>query len=129
MSTTVGHSTESLNPSCSLTVQLVIGSLVLPDQCVCAPVSCCSAPHAGEIQEFNDGLEIGRQVIVEFYEFCWVYEALTNITRLIQQLDMRLVNYIPRYSGEWKYFLQRRQLTINTAVGCSFFLPLRTFSS
>ena len=40
------------------------------------------------------------QVIVEFYEFCWVHEALTNIIRLIQQLDMRLVNYISRYSGE-----------------------------
>src|SRR5215475_6046222 len=100
MSTTAGHSTESLNPSCSLTVQLVIGSLVLPDQCVCAPVSCGSAPHAGEIQESNNGVEIVRQIIVEFYEFCWVREALTNIIRLIQQLDMRLINYIPCYSGE-----------------------------
>src|SRR5499426_1784767 len=100
MSTTAGHSTESLNPSCSLTVQLVIGSLVLPDQCVCAPVSCCSAPHAGEIQEFNNGVEIAWQIIVEFYEFCWVHEASTNIIRLIQQLDVRLVNYVTCYSGE-----------------------------
>ena len=60
----------------------------------------CSAPHTGEIQEFNDGFEIAWQVMVEFYEFCWVHEALTNIIRLIQQLDMRLVNYISRYSGE-----------------------------
>jgi hypothetical protein len=53
-----------------------------------------SAPHSSEIQEFNDGLEIDRQVIVEFYEFCWVHESLTNIVRLIQQLDVRLVNFI-----------------------------------
>ena len=30
---------------------------------------------------------------MEFYEFCWVHEALTNIIRLIQQLDVRLVNF------------------------------------
>ena|SRR5262245_14574841 len=89
-----------VKPSCSLTVQLAIGSLVLRDQRVCAPVLCCSAPHIGEVQKFNDGLEIGRQVIVEFYEFCWVHEASTNIIRLIQQLDVRLVNYVTCYSGE-----------------------------
>src|SRR5215813_11225898 len=33
----------------------------------------CSAPHTGEIQEFNDGFEIAWQVIVEFYEFCRVH--------------------------------------------------------
>src|SRR5262249_47547378 len=82
MSTTAGHSTES---SCSLTVQLVIGSLVLPDQCVCAPVSCCSAPHAGEIQEFNNGVEIASQIIVEFCDFCWVHEGLTILSRVIQR--------------------------------------------
>src|SRR5262249_1805987 len=89
----------------------------------------CSAPHTGEIQEFNNGFEIAWEVIVEFYEFCWVHKALTNIIRLIQQLDMRLVNYISRYSGECKCSLQCRQLSINAAVGCSFFLLLRTFSS
>jgi hypothetical protein len=51
---------------------------------------CCSAPHSGEIKKLNDGLEIVWQVIVEFYEFCWVHESLTNIIRLIQQLDVRL---------------------------------------
>ena len=61
---------------------------------------CCSAPHSGEVKKLNDGLEIAWQVIVEFYEFCWVHESLTNIIRLIQQLDVRLVNYISCYSGE-----------------------------
>jgi len=51
---------------------------------------CCPAPHSGEIKKLNKGLEIGWQVIVEFYKFCWVHESLTNVIRLIQQLDMRL---------------------------------------
>ena len=46
----------------------------------------CSASHSGEVKKFNDGFEIAWQVIVEFYEFCWVHEALTNIIRLIEQL-------------------------------------------
>ena len=80
------HSTESLNPSCSLTVQLAIGSLVLPDQRVCAPVSLTLRSSFQWIQNSMIGLRYAWQVIVQFYEFCWVHEALTNIIRLIQQL-------------------------------------------
>jgi hypothetical protein len=57
--------------------------------CLCSIFFAAPLPHSGEIQEFNDGFEVAWQVIVEFYEFCWVHEAFANI-RLIQQLDMRL---------------------------------------